>query len=296
LRDDSSQNQQYQGDSMTKDAAYYESAYNPRLAVPEFASHFERWRRKAKEARDALSGYLDVPFGPHPMQKMDIFRAKGRSRALLLFIHGGYWRALDKSDHSFVAVPFVERGVTVALINYALCPAVHVQDIVLQVLQGCAWAYRNGNNFGAPDGKLFVAGHSAGGHLTAMALAAQWPKFAPDLPNKVVQAGLSLSGVFDVEPIMHTPSINVDVRLTPGEVKRVSPVLLPPATDAPLYTAVGGKEQEGFHHQHQLIRQRWKVAAKADLPCPDDNHFTILDRFADPGSAPFKGALRMMGL
>jgi len=230
------------------------------------------------------------------MQKMDIFRAKGRSRALLLFIHGGYWRALDKSDHSFVAVPFVERGVTVALINYALCPAVHVQDIVLQVLQGCAWAYRNGNNFGAPDGKLFVAGHSAGGHLTAMALAAQWPKFAPDLPNKVVQAGLSLSGVFDVEPIMHTPSINVDVRLTPGEVKRVSPVLLPPATDAPLYTAVGGKEQEGFHHQHQLIRQRWKVAAKADLPCPDDNHFTILDRFADPGSAPFKGALRMMGL
>jgi len=281
---------------MKKDAAYYESAYNPRLAVPEFASHFERWRRKAKEARDALSGYLDVPYGAHPMQKVDIFRAKGQSRALLLFIHGGYWRALDKSDHSFVAAPFVDRGVTVALINYALCPAVHVQDIVLQVLQGCAWAYRNGNNFGAPDGKLFVAGHSAGGHLAAMTLAAQWPKFAPDLPNKIVQAGLSLSGVFDVEPIMHTPSINVDVRFTPGEVKRVSPASLPPATDAPLYTAVGGKEQEGFQHQHELIRQRWKAVAKDALPCPDDNHFTILDRFADRDSALFKGALRMMGL
>jgi arylformamidase len=296
LRDESSQNQQYQGDSMTKDAAYYESAYNPRLAVPDFASHFERWRRKAKEARDVLSGYLDVPYGPHPMQKVDIFRAKGHSRALLVFIHGGYWRALDKSDHSFVAVPFVERGVTVALINYALCPAVHVQDIVLHVLQGCAWAYRNGNNFGAPDGKLFVAGHSAGGHLTAMAMAAQWSKFSPDLPAKVVQAGLPLSGIFDVEPIMHTPSINVDVRLTPAEVKRVSPAFLPPATDAPLYTAVGGKEQEGFHHQHQLIRSRWKAVAKDALPCPDDNHFTILDRFADPDSALFKGALRMMGL
>src|SRR5262252_2175468 len=121
---------------MKKDAAWYESAYNPRVAVPEFASHFERWRRKSADARAALSGYLDVPYGPHPMQKLDLFRAKGQSGGLLIFIHGGYWRTLDKADHSFVAVPFVERGVTVALLNYALCPEVHVQDIVLQILQG----------------------------------------------------------------------------------------------------------------------------------------------------------------
>jgi len=281
---------------MKQDAAYYENAYNPRLAVPDYLSHFERWRKKAKDARDAVWGYLDVPFGPHPMQKLDLFRPKGESRALLMFIHGGYWRALDKADHSFVAAPLVERGVTVALINYALCPAVHVQDIVLQVLQGCAWLYRNGNNFGAPPGPLFVAGHSAGGHLTAMTLAARWPRFSPDLPKKVVRAGLSLSGVYDVEPIMHTPSINVDVRYTLPEVERVSPAFMPPATDAPLYTAVGGKEQEGFHLQNQLIREKWKSVAKDDFPCPEDSHFTILDRFADPGSALFKGALKMMGM
>ncbi len=281
---------------MVKNAAYYESAYNPRLVVLDYASHFERWRKKAKEARGKLSGYLDVPYGPHPMEKLDIFRAKGQSRALMVFIHGGYWRALDKGDYSFVAVPFVQRGVTVALINYALCPAVHVQDIVLQVLQACAWLYRNGNNFGAPAGKLFVSGHSAGGHLTAMTLAAQWPKFSPDLPKKVVQAGLPISGVYDVEPIMHTPSINVDVRYTLPEVKRVSPAFMPPATDAPLYTAVGGKEQEGFHLQNRLIREKWESVAKDDFACPEDNHFTILDRFADPGSALFKGALKMMGV
>jgi arylformamidase len=281
---------------MKNDAAYFESAYNPRLVVPEYASHFERWRKKAKQARDTLSGYLDVPYGPHPMEKLDIFRAQGQSRALLVFIHGGYWRALDKSDCSFVAVPFVQHGVTVALINYALCPAVHVQDIVLQVLQACAWLYRNGNNFGAPAGKLFVAGHSAGGHLTAMTLAAQWQKFSPDLPKRVVQAGLPISGVYDVEPIMRTPSINVDVRFTPAEVKRVSPAFMPPATDAPLYTAVGGKEQEGFHFQNKLIRERWKVVVKDDLACPEDNHFTILDRLAEPGSPLFKGALTMMGV
>jgi arylformamidase len=151
------------------DAAYYESAYNPRLVVPQYADHFERWRKKSATARAALSGYLDVPYGSHSMQKLDIFRARGQSRALLVFIHGGYWRGLDKSDHSFIAAPFVERGVTVALLNYALAPSVHVQDIVLQVLQGCAWLFRNGVNFGAPAGKLFVAGHSAGGHLAMSA-------------------------------------------------------------------------------------------------------------------------------
>jgi len=281
---------------MKKDAAYYESAYNPRLAVPEFADHFARWRKLAAEARGRLDGYLDVAYGPHPMQKLDIFRGKGRSRALLMYIHGGYWRALDKNDQTFIAVPYVDRGVTVALINYALCPAVHVQDIVLQVLQACAWLYRNGSNFGAPAGSLHVAGHSAGGHLTAMTLAARWAEFSPDLPAKVVQAGLSVSGVFNVEPVMHAPSINVDVRLTPAEAKRVSPASMPPPADGTLYLAVGGKEQEGFQEQHQLMRNRWKPALKGEFACPDDDHFTILDRFADPGSTLFQGALKMMNV
>ena len=280
---------------MKKDAAYFESAYNPRVAVPEFADHFERWRKKAAAARSALSSYRNVPYGPHPMQKLDIFRAKGRSRALLAYLHGGYWRALDKDDQTFIATPFVERDISVALINYALCPAVHVQDIVLQVLQACAWLYRNGPNFGAPAGRLFVCGHSAGGHLTAMMLAALWPRFSADLPANVVQGGLSVSGVFDVEPVMRTASVNVDVRLTPAEAKRVSPALMPPATDAPLYVAVGGKEQEGFHEQHNLIRDRWKSVVNDELSCPEDDHFTILDRLADPASALFKGAMRMMG-
>jgi arylformamidase len=281
---------------VSTDAAYHESAYNPRLVVPQYADHFERWRKKSVAARTALSGYLDVPYGSHPMEKLDIFRAKGQSRALLVFIHGGYWRALDKSDQSFIAGPFVDRGVTVALLNYALAPSVHVQDIVLQVLQGCAWLFRNGTNFGAPAGKLFVAGHSAGGHLTAMTLAALWPKVSRDLPQKVVQGGLSISGVYDVVPIMHTPSINVDVRLTAIEASRVSPARMPPATDAPLYTAVGGKEQEGFHHQNKLIREKWKAVVKDDLACPEDDHFTILERFATPGSVLFQGASKMLGL
>ena len=281
---------------MKRDAQYYETRYNPRLAVPEFASHFEAWGKRSAEARAKLDGYLDVAYGSHPMEKLDLFRAKGTSRGLLMFIHGGYWRALDKSQHSFVAEPFVNAGVTVAMINYALCPSVTIEDLVRQVVQAAAWLYRNGNNFGAPAGPLYVAGHSAGGHLTAMTLCAQWPRYAPDLPAKVVKGGLAVSGLFDVEPVMNTPSVNVDVRLTPASAKRVSPALMQPATDAPLYLAVGGKEQDGFHEQHALIKRAWKNRVAGEFACPEDNHFTILNRLADPGSALFKGALKMMGV
>jgi arylformamidase len=279
---------------MKKDAQYYESRYNPRIAVPEYARHFERWAARSADARDALSGHLDLAYGPYAMQKLDLFRAKGDSSGLLMFVHGGYWRALDKSSHSFVARPFVAAGVTVAVINYALCPAVTVEDIVRQVLEAAAWLHRNGANFGAPPGRLYVAGHSAGGHLTAMMLAALWPRFAPDLPAKVVQGGLSVSGIFDVTGVMHTPSVNVDVRLTPRMARKVSPAFLPPATDAPLYIAVGGKEQEGFHEQHRLIKERWGKVVAGEIPCPEDNHFTILERLADPDSELFKGAMKMI--
>lgn len=279
---------------MAKHPQDFERHYNPRVAVPEFAQHFESWDKRSTQARDEMDGYVDVPYGSHPMEKLDVFRAKGESRAMLMFIHGGFWRGLDKKDHSFVAQPFVARGITVALINYALCPSVKVENIVMQTLQATAWLYRNGSNFGAPAGRLFVAGHSAGGHLTAMTMAAQWPRFAADLPRKVVQGALSLSGVFDVGPIIDVPSVNVDVRLDAEQASYVSPALMPPATDAPLYLAVGGAEQAGFQDQHKLIKRKWKKIIAEDIPCPGDDHFTVLNRFANPDSALFSAAMKMM--
>lgn len=271
-----------------------ESNYNPRLAVPDFAQHFERWGQRSAQARSEMDGYIDVSYGPHPMEKLDLFRAEGASKGLLMFIHGGYWRGLDKKDHSFVAREYVRRGITVAAINYALCPSVRVEDIVLQTLQAAAWLYRNGSNFGAPAGRLFVAGHSAGGHLTAMTLAAQWPRFAPDLPVKLVQGAVSVSGVFDVSPILQVPSVNADVRLDAQQARYVSPANMPPATDAPLWLAVGGAEQKGFHDQHKLLARKWKRVVAGEVPCPGDNHFTVLDRFSDGKSELFRATANMV--
>lgn len=280
---------------MATSAQQYEADYNPRIAVPEYATHFERWARLSEQARARMDGYVDVAYGARPMEKMDVFRARGPSRGMLMFIHGGYWRALDKSQHSFVALPFVEAGVSVALVNYALCPAVSVEDIVRQMLQASAWLHRNAGNFGAPAGRLTVAGHSAGGHLAAMMLAALWPRFRPDLPPKLFRAGLSVSGLFDLAPVQRTPSVNADVRLSAAGVRRLSPARMPPATDAPLTIAVGGREQRGFHAQHALIKARWARVVAAEVPCPEDNHFTVLERLASADSALFRAALEMTG-
>ncbi len=281
---------------MKKDVAYWESQYNNRAAVPDFQQYFDRWAARSDETRRRVRCHLDVPYGPHAMEKMDIFAPAGASRACLMFIHGGYWRALDKKDHSFVAAELVRHGVTVAVPNYALCPAVTVEEIVRQVLQACAWLYRNGTNFGAPLSNLYVSGHSAGGHLTAMAMAALLPVFRPDLPKKVVRGGLAISGVYDLRDIVNVPSVNNDVRLKPAQAEKVSPLFYPPASDAPLYLAAGGKELAPFIVQQAALAAKWKKVIAAEIPCPNDHHFSILDGLADPSSALFKGAMKMMGL
>ena len=281
---------------MNAEKTDYDLLYNPRLTVPDWQQAFDRWNRASERARASLDCYLDVPYGPGEADKADVFRSQGPSRALLVFIHGGYWRSLDKKNFSFLAPALTRAGVTLAVPNYSLCPAVRVRDIVMQMVQACAWLYRNGSNFGAPARRLYVCGHSAGGHLTAMMLATLWPAYSADLPRKVVLGGLSISGLYDLREICKTPSINCDVRLEPEAALEVSPAFLPPATDAPLYTAVGGDENEGFHIQNRIIADEWKKVHKGDLVCPGDNHFTVLERLADPASSLHKAALAMMGI
>jgi arylformamidase len=281
---------------MNADKTNYDLLYNPRLVVADFQSIIERWQKDSERARARLDCYLDVPYGVTAAEKLDVFRAQGESRGLLMFIHGGYWRAFDKKDFSFIAPALTEAGITVAVPNYALCPAVQVQDIVMQMVQACAWLYRNGGNFGAPWNKLHVCGHSAGGHLAAMMLGCLWPAYSRDLPKKVVQAAFSISGVYDLTEIVKVPSVNGDVRLTEQSAIKVSPAFMPPATDAPLFTAVGARENEGFHIQNKLIAERWGKARRADVPCPGENHFTVLDQLCNPGSGLFKAVLKMMGL
>jgi arylformamidase len=279
--------------AVAAETADYDFLYNPRLVVQHYQAIFDRWDKESQRARARLDGYLDVPYGADGAQSLDVFRAIGPSRALLIYIHGGYWRSLDKALFSFLAPSLVREGVTVAIPNYALCPSVQVADIVMQIVQACAWLHRNGTNFGAPEHRVFICGHSAGGHLAAMMLACVWPQYSLDLPRKVIRGALSISGLYDLTEIVKVPSVNSDVRLDEMSALKVSPVFLPPATDAPLYTAVGGEENQGFRLQNELIGRAWYSVRRRDIPCPGDNHFTVLDRLCDSNSPLFRSILEM---
>jgi arylformamidase len=156
----------------------------------------------------------------------------------VVFIHGGYWRSLDKSDHSFIAPAFTNQGACVVVPNYALCPAVTIPQIVMQMVKALAWTYRNASKYGGDPSRITVIGHSAGGHLAAMLLACQWSVYAKDLPSDVVRNALSISGLYDLEPIMRTPFLQESLRLTPEQVLLASPAWMPRPSQGKLYTIV----------------------------------------------------------
>ncbi|OGA36199.1 MAG: hypothetical protein A3F75_04520 [Betaproteobacteria bacterium RIFCSPLOWO2_12_FULL_64_23] len=275
-------------------SAYYDRQYNARAMIPDHAQIFERWKKRSQEARTSLPCRLDVPYGATAAEKLDIFPAEGKSEALLVFIHGGYWRSLDKSDFSYLAPAFSRRGVTLALPNYGLCPKIGIEDIVKQNLLAIAWLWHYGARYGVNPGRLYVAGHSAGGHLTAMMLAARWNTYMPELPYNLLKGGLAISGIYDLEPLVHAPFVNQDLKLGRAQARRLSPATIPPATTAPLYTAVGGEESDEFKRQNALIARTWRYAFAGDIPMPGCNHLTVVEELANPDSALFKVALGMM--
>lgn len=281
---------------MKKDDAYYESRYRNRLAVPDHPRIFDRWEAAADEARRVPGFRADVRYGAHEMQTFDVYPAHGQCRAALVFLHGGYWMALDKREHGFAALELVRHGVTVLAANYALCPAVLLEDIVRQMLDLGGWLYRHAGELGVPRERLFISGHSAGGHLTAMAMAAQWARVSPDLPARLFQGGLAISGVYDLRELIHVPSVNSKVRLDAASAHKLSPMFLPPATDAPLHLAVGGNELPPFREQQAQLARKWKDVVRENAELPGENHYSILLQLLDAESALFRSAARLLGV
>ncbi len=270
------------------DAAWHDLQYNNRRRVPEFAQYFERWRNESAQARSQLRCDLDIPFIAGEAVALDVFPAARADAPVLVFIHGGYWRSLDKSDHSFVALPFVEAGAMVVVPNYSLCPAVTVDTIALQSAHALAWVHRNAASYGADAARLVVAGHSAGGHLAAMLLACDGRRLAPDLPPRLVRRAVSISGLYDLAPIAAAPSLQIDLRLTPDVISRTSPARFTAPAGARLASVVGALESDEFLRQNRLIRDCWGSAAVPVCEeLPGRNHFSVLDELVES-----QGALR----
>lgn len=275
---------------------FYSREYNNRELFPDHPRHFARWQDDSAHARATMTCHLGLAYGASPGETLDLFPARKGDGSVLMFIHGGYWRSLDKNDFSYLAPAWVDAGVSLAVVNYDLCPAVTIERIVQQMLAASAWLYRNAERYGMDEERLYVSGHSAGGHLAAMLLAALWPVLDRALPRDLIKGALAVSGVYDLRPLTQVGWVNGDLRLDDASAARLSPAFLPPATRAPLYLAVGGQESSEFKRQNALLAQRWKSVLGSDVAMPGRDHFTVIDGLADPASALFAGARRMMGL
>lgn len=281
------------------DPAFLDREYNPRLSVANVPELFAQWRARAEAGREASPRLLrDERFSDAPAATLDFFPASELGSPLLVFIHGGYWRMMDKADFSWVALPFNEAGVSVAVTNYSLAPAATLETIVAQTRASLAWLWRNAGRLGFDRGRIVVSGHSAGGHLTAMAMATAWPLLGQDLPDDLVTAGVAISGLFDLHPLARAPFLMNDLKLDDVRTAALSPALLTPATGAPLITAVGGDESSEFKRQSRLIRERWPVNAAAgrDLPLQGRNHFSVCDALAETGHPLHDITLDLLGV
>jgi arylformamidase len=275
--------------------AALDAQYNLRAAVPEHLTYFARYERESAALRACWPGRLDLAYGPTARQAIDLFLPPARAAPLLVFIHGGYWQSRDRKDFSFVAGPLLERGAAVALLGYDLAPQVRMDAIVTEVRAGLAWLYRHAPAHGCDPARLYVAGHSAGAHLAAMALATDWR--ATGLPSDLIKGVCTISGVFDLEPI-RLCYLNEVVGLDEGEARRNSPLHQALHGRCPVIVGVGELETKAFHEQSRAFVARLEGDGR---PCqllvqPDVDHFGIVMSMAQ-ATAPLVQALaRQMGL
>ena len=273
-----------------------ERGYNNRAAVPDHPRWFERWAELSRAARKALSPAIDVRYGPNAKETLDLFVPAVPPLGTLLFIHGGYWRSLDKAEHLFVAPPFVANGYAVAVVNYDLCPAVGIATIVDECRRALAWLVSEGRRHGANAERIVVSGHSAGGHLAAMLLAT--PAEAFGTARHPLRGAVSVSGVHDLRPLTQA-SMNADLRLDAHEAARLSPILAAPKCDAPIVIAVGGNETSEFLRQAMLLWDAWPASrpprTQGPLVVPERHHFSIVADYADPASELTRATLQLFG-
>lgn len=273
---------------MTLSAEVIEREYNNRALVPDHQAYFSRWEKDSAYVRSTLRCDIDVAYGPHARHRIDLFPAEN-ARGTLVFIHGGYWRSLDKSVFSWLAASWAAAGVSVAMPNYRLAPHVSIEDIVEDVIAASNWLFLNGTKHAIATERVVISGHSAGGHLTAALFATPWSRFKFD-PARVA-GGVPFSGVFDFTPLLQH-SYNADLRLDAGSAARLSLLDKTPTFGAPLVAAAGAAESSEFQRQSRALAEAWQPQAKLML-LPGHNHFSIVDAFAERGQPLYDATLAL---
>ncbi|SHL47634.1 arylformamidase [Bradyrhizobium lablabi] len=254
----------------------YEVEYNNRARVPENPALMAGWARDAAAYRERHPPRV-IPYGPGARNVIDFFPGD-RQGPIVVFIHGGYWQALDGSSSSHLAAGLNAHGISVAIPSYDLCPGVTVDRIIENMRSATRELARLGQS-------LVISGHSAGGHLAACMLATDWRALDPSLPENLVVAAYTISGLFDLGPLVET-SINRALQLDHVTARAVSPLFWKAPARGSLDAVVGETESAEYFRQSRTIVERWGAAGIATLfaVVPGANHFTAIAPLADPRS------------
>lgn len=277
------------------DGDWLDAQYNNRARIAEHPQIFERWARESAAVRERLSRRIDIRYGEGDCQTLDLFPTHRADAPVLFFIHGGWWRSLDKSDHAFIAPAFVNAGVTVVLVNYGLAPGVSIEHIALQMTQALAWTWRKIERYGGNRKRIVLAGHSAGAHLATMLLGCDARLLGDDLPSHIATRALAVSGVYELEPVRRTPFLKDDLNLTPRAVARLSPARWAAPRGARVFALAGALESEEFLRHNALLCAAWGQRA---VPLCDTvagaNHLDVLNHLAAPEGRAHQLALQLL--
>ncbi len=269
--------------------------YNVRLHTPDFNDYFEKWERLSRETEKKLSVNRDISYGELTLEQLDIYPSSQQHSKVLVFIHGGYWQMLDKSNFHFVANTFCADNITTVLLNYPLAPDYTMDQIVLSCSNAISWVYNNIATYNGDPNQIYIAGHSAGGHLATMMMTTQWSAIDSKLPLKLIKGVCSISGLSNLVPIQLCYQNN-GLRMDMETAIRNSPVSLGPLVTCPLLIAVGGGETEEFIDQSRELEIAWnKTNDQIKLiQVPGKNHYSIMDEFINKDTAIVKGIHLLM--
>ncbi len=246
--------------------------------------------------RETYECMLDVAYGPSEDERVDIFPAAQKGAPVVVYYHGGAWTRWHKDNNSYQAPAFVDAGVTFVSVNFSPVPQVDLDELIRQCRSAVQWVYRHAPEFGADPDKLYVAGHSSGGHEVGLLAVTDWARDW-GLPADVIKGAFAASGMYDIEPV-RLSSRNEYLHLDEGMTARNSAQRQIPHVMPPMVIAYGGDEQIEFrrHSREFAAELRRRNHQVTELDMPGLHHFRMAEQFADADSTLMKAVFGVIGV
>ena len=279
-------------DQAELDAAYDQSRYAPNL--PQIT---KRYATNSEAVRARLGVPRRFSYGTTAIEALDVYTTKRPNAPINVFIHGGAWRVGLAKDSAYSAELFVHAGA-----HFVVPDFIWVQDaggslmpMADQVRRAVAWVYRNAQSFGGDPNRIYVSGHSSGGHLAGVVLTTDWKVFK--LPADAVKGGLCCSGMFDLKPVRLSARSNY-VKFTDETEQALSPQRQLNNLNAPVIIAYGTLETPEFQRQSRDFAAAVKAAGKPVelLVAEGYNHFEIIETLGNPHGLLGRAVLEQMKL